>query len=217
VHTDVVRLPFFSRSHKPAPPALVAPRRGSPAEVWLGRSEKAIRSLGDLGHSINPGPTADQLGNVQLRAAGTLESVRSIASQVTLVDQAIARIPSPALHERRSRLAQQLAAEGVDDELRGSREQALSDIDAQLATDARLRSTRETLLARMEAASVGLEGLVARAAEAAALAEVAAPDLAAGEIAELAIELEGLRAGLAETEQPTRGSLGGPATPPQLP
>jgi len=185
--------------------------------VWLNRSEKAIRSLGDLGHSINPGPTADQLGDIQLRAAGTLESVRSIASQVTLVDQAIARIPSPALTERRTRLIGQLAAESTDDDLRESQQQALSDIDAQLATDTRLRATRETLLARMEAASVGLEGLVARAAEAAALAEVATPDLAAGEIAELATELEGLRAGLAETEQLSRGALGGPSGPPQLP
>jgi hypothetical protein len=214
VHTDLVRFPFFRpRPRKPEPAAVVAPRRGSPAEVWLGRSEKAVRSLGDLGHSIQPGPTADQLVDIQLRATSSLDSVRRIAGQVTLVDQAIARIPSPALTERRARLAGQVAA-GGSDELRVSQEQAVADIDAQLASDARLRSTRDALLARMEAAAVGLEGLVARAAEASTMAEAATPDLAAGEIGELAAELDGLRAGLAETEQLSRGALGGPTNPP---
>ena len=211
MHTDVVRLPFFRRRPRtpPAPPP-VAPRRGSPAEIWLSRCEKAVRALGDLGHSITPGPTADQLGDIQMRAASSVESVRRLAGQVALVDQAIARIPSPALTERRARLVAQLAAGGPED-LRITQEQAIVDIDAQLASDSRLRQTREALLTRMEAAAVGLEGLVARAAEAGALAEATNPVLAADEIGELALELDGLRAGLAETEQLSRGALGGPA------
>jgi hypothetical protein len=189
----------------------VPPRRGSPAEIWLNRAERAVKSLGELGNSLAPGPTADQLGDVQMRAAGTIDSVRRIASQTSLVDQAIARIPSPALKERRARLAGQVDS---DDELRETRQQAIDDIDAQLAADTRLRSTRDALLSRMEAAAVGLEGLVARAAEASALATAATPDLAADEIGELASELDGLRIGLTETEQLSRGALGGPNPPP---
>jgi hypothetical protein len=189
----------------------VPPRRGSPAEIWLNRAERAVKSLGELGNSLAPGPTADQLGDVQMRAAGTIDSVRRIASQTSLVDQAIARIPSPALKERRARLAGQVDS---DDELRETRQQAIDDIDAQLAADTRLRSTRDALLSRMEAAAVGLEGLVARAAEASALATAVTPDLAADEIGELASELDGLRIGLTETEQLSRGALGGPNPPP---
>jgi len=206
-----VRFPFFRRrSTGPPQPPLVPPRRGSPAEVWLRRAERAVRSLADLGHTIAPGPTAEQLADVQQRAAGTLDGIRRIGSQVTLVDQAIARIPSPALTERRGRLAVELASAAGADELQESQRQAIADIDAQLASDRRLRATRDGLLARMEAAAVGLEGLVSRAAEASALAAAATPDVAANEIAELATELEGLRLGLAETEQLSRGTLGGP-------
>lgn len=169
--------------------------------------------MGELGTSLAPGPTADQLGDVQLRAAGTLDSVRRIASQTSLVEQAIARIPSPALQERRARLAGQVDT-GTDLELRAAQQQAIVDIDAQLAADTRLRSTRDALLGRMEAAAVGLEGLVARAAEASALATAATPDLAADEIGELATELDGLRMGLTETEQLSRGALGGQNPPP---
>jgi hypothetical protein len=146
-----------------------------------------------------------------MRAAGTLDGVRRIASQTSLVEQAIARIPSPALNERRTRLAGELDS---DAELRDTRQQAISDIDAQLAADTRLRSTRDALLSRMEAAAVGLEGLVARAAEASALATAATPDLAADEIGELASELDGLRMGLTETEQLSRGALRGQNPPP---
>lgn len=211
-----MRFPFFRRrSAAPQEPALVAPRRGSPAEIWLNRAERAVRALGELGNSLAPGPTSEQLGDIQQRAAGTLDGVRRIASQTSLVEQAIARIPSPALKERRARLAGQVES-GTDAELRETRAQAIADIDAQLAADARLRSTREALLGRMEAAAVGLEGLVARAAEASALATAATPDLAADEIGELATELDGLRMGLTETEQLSRGALGG-QTPPELP
>jgi hypothetical protein len=207
-----VRFPFRRRRPSAPPePALVPPRRGSPAEIWLNRAERAVKSLGELGNSLAPGPTADQLGDVQMRAAGTIDSVRRIASQTSLVDQAIARIPSPALKERRARLAGQVDS---DDELRETRQQAIDDIDAQLAADTRLRSTRDALLSRMEAAAVGLEGLVARAAEASTLATAATPDLAADEIGELASELDGLRIGLTETEQLSRGALGGPNPPP---
>ena len=65
----------------------------------------------------------------------------------------------------------------------------------------------------MQAVALGLEGLVARLAEVLALAETAGRlEDTAGEVAELAHEMEGLRVGLAQAEAVSRGALG--AAPP---
>ena len=65
------------------------------------------------------------------------------------------------------------------------------------------------LLARMESGTLGLERLVAQLAEILALSETAtSPVEGAAQLEELADELEGIRAGLAETEQLSRRTLG---------
>lgn len=174
--------------------------------MWLQRAEKAVGALAGLA-GATPGPTADQLAGIGARAAGAIEGLRETAGQVTLVEQAIARIPSPQLAQRRDRLAGRLAAQ-TDPDLRAGTERTLADVDGQLASDGRLRAVRDGLLARMEAATLGLEGLVARAAEAAALAASMPGGGRDGEIAELTAELDGLRAGLTETGRLSRGGAG---------
>lgn len=194
-----MRLPFW-RHRAPssaASPDIPVPRRGSPAEIWLRRGEKAVGSLRDLSRSVAPGPMAGELTDIAGQAATTLDGLRRVAGQVAVVEQAISRIPSPALTERRARLA----GAADEDSLR-----ALADIDAALATDRRLRATRDTLLARLESATTALEGLLARAAEVSTFTGVTAEDT--GEIGELAAQLDGLRAGLSETERLTRDALG---------
>jgi len=65
------------------------------------------------------------------------------------------------------------------------------------------------LLARMESGALGLERLVAQLAEILALSETAtSPVEGAAQLEALADELEGLRSGLAETEQLSRRTLG---------
>lgn len=82
-------------------------------------------------------------------------------------------------------------------------------ISDRIAVRDRLRDARNTLHARMQAVALGLEGLVARLAEVLALAETAGRlEDTAGEVAELAHEMEGLRVGLAEVEAVSRGALG---------
>jgi hypothetical protein len=74
---------------------------------------------------------------------------------------------------------------------------------------ARLQQSMSTLLARMESGTLGLERLVAQLAEILALSETAtSPVEGAAQLEALADELEGLRAGLAETEQLSRRTLG---------
>lgn len=154
-------------------------------------------SLRELSRCVAPGPMAGELTDIAGQAASTMDGLRRVAGQAAVVERAIARIPSPALAERRARLA------GADDE--GSRE-ALAEIDAALATDRRLRATRDALVARLESTATALEGLLARAAEVSTFTGVSADDT--GEVGELAAQLDGLRAGLSETERLTRGVLG---------
>ena len=69
----------------------------------------------------------------------------------------------------------------------------------------RLQQSLITLLARLESGTLGLERLVAQLAEILALSETAtSPVEGAKQLEALADELEGLRAGLAETEQLSR-------------
>ena len=77
-------------------------------------------------------------------------------------------------------------------------------------------SARDTLLARMQATALGLEGLVARLAEVLALgATTGDVDPSAAQIDELTLELEAMRSALAETEALSRKALA--ATPWQQP
>jgi hypothetical protein len=84
----------------------------------------------------------------------------------------------------------------------------------QLDVARRLTDARETLLARMQSAVLGLEGLVARMAELLALhATTAGGTLTATRVAELTSDLDGMRAGLAEAERVSRTALAGGADP----
>lgn len=77
-----------------------------------------------------------------------------------------------------------------------------------LAVSQRLDDARETLVARMAATALGLEGLVARLAEVLALSSTAgSTSTSASEITAIGHELDGLRAGLAEAEALTRRVL----------
>jgi hypothetical protein len=89
-------------------------------------------------------------------------------------------------------------------------------VDDRRAVRDRLLGARETLLARMQAVALGLEGLEARLAEVLAMtATTGGVDTTAQEISELATELDGLRAGLAETEAISRKALASaPPVPP---
>lgn len=196
-----------------------APKLGSPAQVWLDHADKTRRSLRELRRSD---ALSDLVAEVRDGADEVVEELRRLAGDVTLIEQAIARIPSPLLAERRARLIDEQAAAGGSGPSSASAEggasaveldRTLADVEAQLATDQRLRRTRDDLLTKMESGATALDGLIARVVELSAATTSLEPG-AAGTVAELTARLDALRDGLAETDQLTRAALEGRASSP---
>jgi hypothetical protein len=187
---------------------LPRPERGSAAEVWQRRALLAIKDLHDLASTAPDAPAA--LRAVDEGARQTEEQVRRLAGQATAVTQAVYRVGTPRLAAERSRLQAEVAGSGSA-ELREEHRRSLRSVEEQLAVAERLTSARDTLLARLQSTALGLEGLVARATEVLALSASAGAGMADGVtdsgIAGLAAELDGLRAGLAETEELSRRVL----------
>jgi hypothetical protein len=208
---------FGRRSARRAPDpldTLPAPKLGSPAAGWLRRAEKSSRALAELRDSRrSDGPLIDVYSDVATGADDLVAELRRVAGEVTLIEQAIARIPSPALQERHARLT----AGGVpaDPIAASGREQELAEVTDQLATDRRLRANRDELLARMESGATAMDGLVARAAElSTASATANLPAELGGDITaeahDLRDRLDAVRIGLAETDEATRRAIGAP-------
>lgn len=179
------------------------PRRGSPAEVWLHRAEKAVRTLDTQASTAQGEVLRDQVAGVDHGATTVLDAMRRLAAQVTAVEDALYRIDAPRIAAEQTRLAGENPPEGSE------RTDTADTLAEQLAIAERLRATRETLLARMQSSAIGLEGLVARLAEVLALAQTAGGiDTSERQIRGLSDELDGLRAGLLETERVSRRALG---------
>jgi hypothetical protein len=190
---------------QPAPGELPRPEKGSPAETWQTRALRAISDLHDLTRSD---PNALQaLSSVEDGARQTEDQVRRLAGQATAVGRALYRIPTPRLADERARLAAEIDG-SASAELREEHRRSLRSVEEQLAVADRLTSARDTLLARLQSTALGLEGLVARTAEVLALSASAGAGTGDDGIAGLAAELDGLRAGLAETEELSRQVLG---------
>jgi hypothetical protein len=195
------------RARRTATP-LPALRRGSPAERWLDRAQGAARSLAELVDSPAGAVDRAQLAPVRDEAAAAVDTMRRFGGQVTAVENALARVPTGRLGAERDRLAEAVRYARTAD-LRAERRRSLDSVEQQLAVAGRLSDARDTILARMQATALGLEGLVARTAELLALGASAGVDTTADRIAELTGELDGLRAGLAEAEEVSRRVLDG--------
>lgn len=195
-------------------PALARPPAGSVAAGWLQRAEAAVRALDDLAGTARRGSLSVSIGAAVQEAGDTLTALARLGAQATAVESALARVDDPGLDTEAARLAEaarRSAPPGVQQEVARSAA-AVAD---RLAVRDRLRGARAQLLARMQAVALGLEGLVARLAEVLALAETTGGlEDTAGEVADLAVELEGLRAGLEETEAVSRGALAAAPLPP---
>jgi hypothetical protein len=188
---------------------LPQPPRGSAADRWLRRARAAVETLHHQTESPSDPTLRGQINDVDDQAAGALNDLARFAGQVTLVEQTMGRIDRARLERDRYALAG--ALRGLPQgPLREEQERALRAVDDQLEVDRRLAAARETLLARMQSAVLGLEGLVARMAELLALhATTEGASLTATRVAELTNDLEGMRAGLAEAEKVSRTALAG--------
>ena len=194
--------------------AVPRPPKGRPAAYWLERAEAAVSMLDALAATATDGSAGDAVRSAAADAARTLDELLRVSAQVTAVEGAEARVDLHGLDEEAERLEQRARAATNPHQAAELRRSSAAVRD-RLAVAARLDEARDTLLARMEATALGLEGLVARLAEVLALtATSGGVDTSAAEIAELAGEIDGLREGLAETEALSRRALGQADPPP---
>ena len=200
---------IVGRGEPSRPKAMELPRppRGSAAAQWLERAEGAVKSLDDMARTTHPGAAGDAVRNAADEAGDTLADRARLGGQTTAVERALQRVDVTGLDAEAHRL-DEAARQAPTSELRAEMERSAAAVRDRSAVRGRLVAARSTLLARMQAVALGLEGLEARLAEVLAMtATTGGVDTTAQEIAELATELDGLRAGLAETEAISRTAL----------
>lgn len=179
------------------------PKRGSPAEVWSGRADKALRNMRSLVDSCDQPVIKEQVDTVALQAADAQFVVRQLASQTAAIDDALDHVGRGARDERphlESAVADHTAPAEVVDESQRS----LEAIDQQAATHDRLIAQRAGLLARLESTVRGLESLNSEIAEIIAIGRTAGAVADWGgeqRVADLREEVAGLRAGLEESQR----------------
>ncbi|MEP6477490.1 MAG: hypothetical protein ABJC60_09480 [Actinomycetota bacterium] len=194
------------RSRVPAPPLPVADR--SPERHWLDRAQAAVASFRDLAGSVPEGLVSERSRSIGEQSDNTLSGLRRLAGQATTTRSVAAHILTDRLAQEGERLQRSLDA-ATDPDIRQELERSMESVREQMQIGARLHQSLATLLARMESGTLGLERLVAQLAEILALGESAtSPVEGAAQLEALADELEGLRAGLAETERLSRRTLG---------
>ena len=204
---------LVNREPKRTQPELPRPPRGSYAAQWLSRAEQAVQSLDELTSAAAAGHTGDAARTAAAEARETLTELAEVAGQVTAVERALGRVDAEGLDDEAQRLTD-AAHRAPTPEMRSEIERAAAAVRDRADVRDRLLSVRDTLLARMQAAALGLEGLVARLAEVLALGHTAGDvDPSAAQIDELTLELEAMRAALAETEALSRRALAGVPPP----
>ena len=191
----------------PARPDLPVADR-SPERAWLDRAQRAVASFRDLARSVPEGLVSERTASIGEQAQHTLEGLRRLAGQATVTRNVGAHVDLDRLTAESRRVQASLDA-ATDPDIREELERSLESVHEQMDIGARLHQSLATLLARMESGTLGLERLVAQLAEILALSETAtSPVEGAAQLEALADELEGLRTGLAETEQLSRRALG---------
>jgi hypothetical protein len=160
------------------------------------------------------GPPGVAVRGAADEARDTLAELTRVAGQVTAVELALGRVDVQGLDQEVARL-DDAARRAPTPQLQAEVQRSAAAVRDRLEVRNRLLEARETLLARMQAVALGLEGLGARLAEVLAMsATTGGVDTSADDIADLALELDGLRAGLAETEALSRRALEAAPTEP---
>lgn len=180
----------------------------TPEASWLNRAQEAQETFDDIAGSASDGPIADSVRTFGDQTDESLSSLARLAGQASAIRSALARLDLKQLGWERDRLKKAASAD-EDPRLIAERERALAAVESQLDAYRRLDGTLQMLLARLESGTLGIEGLVARLAEVVAMATTATVADELSRVDELAQELEGLRAGLAEAESVTNRAMRG--------
>lgn len=178
--------------------------RGSVEESWLRRAESAADGFVSLSDSLDSGPLADRVADMEPVVRETLETLQRLAGRASATGKALSRVDPQAVATERQRLERALTS--AHEDVRGDLEQALASVQAQADVHTRLSGAQAKLLAQLQSGALGLDSLVARVAELTAATTGLAVDT--GTVRELSDELEGIRRGVVETEEATRRSLG---------
>jgi hypothetical protein len=187
-------------------PALPIPPRGSPADRWLRRADAALAGLRYQAATPTDAILRGQVENVDDQAAGVVDDLRRLGGQVTIVEQTLGRMHAGRLAQQGEQLRRDAATS--TGALHDEKQRAVRAVDDQIKVYERLSHVRQTQLARMESAVLGLEGLAARLGELVALQLTSdAGGTTTYRLTELTEDLDGLRAGLAETEELSRRVL----------
>lgn len=209
---------LVNRERRPSRPATLEPERpprGSVAGRFFAQAEQAVTALDEMALTAPEGPTGSAVRSAAEDADDTLLALGRVGAQVTAVERALSRVDDPRLDAEAARLGEAVRR-APSAAMRQELERSASAVRDRIEVRNRLRGTRDTLLARMQSVTLGLEGLVARLAEVLALAATTGgSDDAARDLAGIAAELDGLRAGLAESEAVSRRVLdAAPLEPP---
>lgn len=176
----------------------------SAESVWLQRSDRAAAGFAELAGSMSTGPLAERVAMMQPEVADTARALHRLAGQATAAGRALARIDDAALAADAHRL--QAARTTASGDIAVQLDRSLASVRAQQEIHHRLVAARDGVLARLESGTLGLESLVARVIELSAMA-ASGPAGELGAVDQLGDELEGIRQGLAETEEVSRQAL----------
>jgi hypothetical protein len=173
-----------------------------PTELdWMERADRAVAAFRQLARTSRSEPIGQRCMVIGEQAHATLQLLRRIAGQSSTVGRMLHGIDGTRLNEEESRLSKELRG-AESPAARREIEISLNLIGDQVAARRRLEQGKAALIARLQSGVLALEGLVTRLAEVVALGQTAGGMDGAGDrVAELADELEGLRAGLSELDQ----------------
>jgi hypothetical protein len=190
----------------PIPPRPLPSREGTPEAVWLERAEQAVAAFDRLARSIPNQILSERSRSMGEGAAQTLAGLRRLAGQASTTRAVSNEMDEQAMAAEAERLERQRDRE-TDLEIRTEMTHSLESVRDQVEVARRLRRSLAQLLARIESGALGLEGLEAQLAEILAMSDAGEPDQGAAGLNQLTDELEGLRAGMAETERLSRRAL----------
>jgi hypothetical protein len=174
-----------------------APRGTIQADLQQ-RSASAVARIADLSDRPADPWIAGEVQQVLAESSPVAESMRELAGRVTLLDSSIVAARPDALAREIQSLQDRMRTV-TDPEVRREQERALAALDAQADSVDRLLRRRDTLLAQLQAATVGLEGLAARSGELVALGPASQDTTEAARIVEdLTSSLDAVRAGVDE-------------------
>lgn len=171
-----------------------APERGTPEAAWLERAEFAAASIDRLRRSARSVAIAQRCEGIAAQARLSVGALRRLTYQAGVVS-GITR--SPEIEELRATEGRlQLQRQELSGARRDELDHTIALLMARREAAERLELTRRDLQTRIEAAALGLEGVVARVAEIVALTDDSSR---AAPVADLFDELDTLHAALVDT------------------